>query len=50
MELTELGQLLDEIDKAAEGDSNDAEIDALQTALEYAVGLLIEEGHTIPRQ
>lgn len=44
-----LGERLDAVDAAAEGDSNDAEIEALQDALAFAVGMLTDLGVEIPR-
>jgi hypothetical protein len=40
--LEELKQLLDEVDRAQEGESNDAEIEALQNALGAALEIITQ--------
>ncbi|WP_169315834.1 hypothetical protein [Gordonia otitidis] len=47
MDITELQAAVDAADRAAEGDSNDSEIEALQQALEIALDMLREYGVTI---
>ena len=47
MDITELQAAVDAADRAAEGDSNDSEIEALQQALEIALDMLQEYGVTI---
>lgn len=46
----ELGRLLDVAARAAAGDSNDEEFDALNEALDHAVGMLTARGVEVPRE
>ena len=45
-----LGELLAQADRAADGPSNDDEIDCLRDALDFAVGLIESLGYQVPRR